>query len=140
MSKYAGIEDARISGGYSYFEEGRYKVKIVEVKEKETRTKGDAFIIECEVLESSVPEVIPVGAIRSQYINMTVEPALGNIKQFMSACMACEPEEISAADVEDAVSENQPLVDMVLDLVCTKGKTQKEKKDFTFHKWITPNA
>lgn len=70
--------------------EGDYLLRIEDVIFLNTQMKGDAFIVEYTIVESSSPKE-PVGAKRSWYQSMTNRPvAMGEIVKFMYAALGYE--------------------------------------------------
>lgn len=122
------------------------KVRVESVQEYKTRTKGDAFIAELEVVESNLPEVA-VGGVYSWFQKMN-ESAPREIKNFLAACKGFDPYAPGAADAFSrafpkkelaelyaaAVGEGNALGDTVLS-VETYGKKTKAKTDFTVHRF-----
>ncbi len=75
------------SGGTA-LTEGSYLVKIEDVIFLNTQMRGDAFIVEYTVLESSDVAKNPIGSKRSWYQAMTNKPvAMGEIVKFMYAAL-----------------------------------------------------
>ncbi len=75
------------SGG-TPLSEGTYLVKIEDVIYLQTQLKGDAFIVEYSVLESSDTAKHPLGCKRSWYQSMQNKPvAMGEIVKFMYAAL-----------------------------------------------------
>lgn len=137
MGIFAKSVRDRQSGGGNWWKAGRYRGRVTKVEFKDGH-KGQSYIIECEVLSSSNPE-IKVGETRSQVIKMDKESASGNIGSFMCVCMAiltgenldnpdkCEFEE---SDIEASFGVDQPLVGVELEIEAIDIKT-RAGGDFT---------
>ncbi len=68
--------------------EGTYLVKIEDVIYLQTQLRGDAFIVEYSVIESSNAKDHPIGCKRSWYQSMQNKPvAMGEIVKFMYAAL-----------------------------------------------------
>lgn len=83
---YDLIANAPIYGGGLFFREGRYRVKIRDCKDHDSKKdEGVTYkIIECEVVETTVDGQGP-GDIVTQRIKMTEKSAPSNVKQFLLA-------------------------------------------------------
>jgi hypothetical protein len=90
MGRFAGLGGVQVNAKSIFFLDGLYRVKILEVLYKRTM-KGDTFIINTEVLESSRPER-PPGCRVSQVECCPKFPviALQNFKQFVAAVLGIE--------------------------------------------------
>lgn len=130
---FEGIDEARMSEGGVYFKQGAYTVDVVACKAMTNRRKIGTFIVECEVVESTCPD-LPPGSACSQVITLDKEPALGNIKQFIATAMGCTPKDVTKQSVALVVSEGNPLKGTRLKLSCQNIKTTAGK-DFTKHTW-----
>lgn len=142
MGLFDGIGDARPGGSNVYFLQGKYKVKLNKVFTYKSRKKDDLFIAECEILEST-SDKRPADTKASWVVNLKHEAALGNIKGFIAAANGIDPEdeekvneEVTEEVVEYCVGLDNPLEDIVLDLVCTDIKT-RAGNDFTLHEWTS---
>lgn len=134
MSKFAGIKNAMSNQGGNWFKEGEYVVKVLTVKMIRSQQDSiDRFIVECEVLESSVPE-IKAGSARDWVVNMRHKSSLGNIKGFMAAATDSPEHEIDEEVCDLAVSEENPMAGVKLGLSCRIVKKQ-DGGDFTKHNW-----
>jgi hypothetical protein len=140
MSLFDGIEDAQVGQGGVYFLPGIYKVRILKCITLKSRKREDLFIVECEVIESDVPERKP-GSKASWIVNFKQDAALGNIKGFIAAATGIDPgdtarvnEEVTLDVCEYAVSDENPLAGSVLGLVAVNKKT-RAGTDFTLHMW-----
>lgn len=126
------IAKSRASEGGVYWEPGRYLVLIDLVKVKEGR-ESDYFIVEGENLESSNPER-PVGTRCGWVLNVRKEPSHGNIKGFLAAALACNPDDITSKDFEDCIDEENPLNGRLVRLEVRLAPTKKGG-EFSRHTW-----
>jgi len=148
MGLFDGIEDAEI------FERGKFLppafVGVLEVKRtiaKESIKSGVGFIVEFEVIESNVPDKVPVGSKATWWQGMTDRTvAFPAIKEFVAVLSGFERHQ--KQEIEAEVS---PVIRGVLDhatehpddndligcrIVCeTVNKRTKNDRDFTLHLW-----
>jgi len=137
-SMFAGIEGARTSEGGVYFKPGAYEARVIAVKALKDRKGIGTFVVETELLESS-NELLPKGTMCSWVVKLDKEPALGNIKAFIAAAMACAAKDVTAAAVEMVISEGNPLRDVVLKVSAQDIKT-KAGNPFTKVTWLPKGA
>lgn len=134
MGVFSKVNNASVNGGGVYFLSGSYRVRIAAVKSIISRQGENLFVIECDILESDVPERRP-NTKCSQVINLSKhESAPGNIKAFMAAALDESADNITENECELAVSDQNPLEGTIMRLVCTTTKT-KRGTDFTLHQW-----
>lgn len=140
MSLFDGIEDAQVGQGGVYFLPGKYLVKVLKCITLKSRKREDLFIVECEVVESDVPERKP-GSKASWIVNFKQDAALGNIKGFIAAANGIDPGDESAVNeqvnleiCEYVVSDENPLAGTLVGLVAVNKKT-RAGSDFTLHMW-----
>jgi len=141
MGKFAKIEEVKASGDrLPYFLEGRYTVRILAVREVESR-KGDLFIIvECHILASSNKDV-RVGGNYAQAMKWNDDMGPINVKRFILACNGLDPNDdknndaVGEEEVDLAVGESQPLAGIEIELQCDAIKT-RSGGDFTKHTWL----
>ncbi len=128
-------------GGNTIKIQGTFKVRINNVFLKESDQYNTTyFIVEFTVLESS-SDKIDVGTDWSwahDILNKWYGAA--NTKQFIAAAVGLDPASADAKgltrqDVEDAVSDDQPLTDRIVMLKTQPKKTKNEGRDFTVHNW-----
>ena len=140
MSLFEGIEEAQVGQGGVYFLPGKYVAKILKCITLKSRKREDLFIVECEVVESDVPERKP-GTRASWIVNFKQDAALGNIKGFIAAANGINPgtedlvrEEVDSEVCEYSVSPENPLAGILIRLVAVNKKT-RAGGDFTLHLW-----
>jgi|GEM_PF-931498 len=120
-----------------YFKEGNYVVQIQEVKFLETRTKGDAVIVEMMPIESNNPEIKP-GIVHAWYCGLSSELGPLNLKRFLAAAYGLDPfsdeanKQINSQVAEAACSDSQPLRNAWVGLECSMTETQAGNP-FTVH-------
>ena len=149
MGKFGGMQEAKIGQGGVYFLEGRYTVRVVKVFMLDSRRSGDLFTIEAIILKSTCPQR-PVGLKCSWQVKMGQDMALPNIKGFLAACAGADPSndlevraaftdqdgrDISEETAEMAVSDENPLAGIDLDLVVVTISTKEKKMPFSKHSW-----
>jgi len=108
MGVFGGIDKAKYSEGGIYLLPGVYRLRVDAVKHIKTRTGKEAFVVEFCVLESSNAQRLP-GSSVSWMVTFDKEPALGNVKQFVSTAANCEFDQVTEAVCEAVVSEKNPL-------------------------------
>lgn len=108
MSMFAGIGGARTSEGGVYIKPGVYDLEIRAVKALEDRKKVGTFVVEFDVLRSTVNEH-PEGTVVSWIVKLDKEPALGNIKMFLAAAANKDANDVDENDVEEAIGADNPL-------------------------------
>lgn len=97
--------------------EGEYLVQIEDVIHKKTQKKGEAFIVEYTVVESSEPEKHPIGVKRSWYQSMQNGPvALGEITKFMYAALGYD----AKRDETRIKTEVTPFLKQMTQAACNK--------------------
>ncbi len=134
LTAFGGIEKATFSEGGVYVLPGVYRVKLLACKHIRTRTQKDAFVVEMEILESSNKERQP-GSVMSWMVTMDKEPALGNVKQFISVAVPCAMDQVNEEGVLYIVGEKNPLKGRVLRIAATEIQT-KAGRPFTKVKWL----
>lgn len=147
------MNEARSTKGGVYFKPGNYVVRVHRCKELVTRAKDEAFIAECEVLDSDNPECA-VGQRPALYIEKnSAYPTLwlGNVMDFVRAAMASmavqngdeapPPESIELTkEVAEAVTgEDNLLAGSILMVHAYNTKTKGKGADFTRFEWTVPD-
>jgi hypothetical protein len=113
------INDAAMTAGGVYLEEGEFKLRVREAKNGHAESQGwDFFVVEFEIIESSNPK-LRVGQIVEWMVAFKnpqyIKTYLGNVKNFLYSVFAAyfddvdSPEDINEAVWALAVSEAQPL-------------------------------
>ena len=156
MGHFAGIENAKVFKTGQYFKIGKYRVKILGVRWVNASVGNKEFVvIETEVLESNNVEV-PVGAERSQVIDMTNVMGMSNVKGFVAAISGVDSS--ASGDLNVAIekywagllgsplplsricdmicSDANPLAGEEIELECVEVK-KKDGDPFTRHNWVT---
>jgi hypothetical protein len=135
MSKVKG---SRSSEGGIYVEPGAYVCEVTKVKAGQTRAGVDNFIVELLIQESNNPNRKP-GTLMDWYVDLSKEPALGNVKHFVMVATSCTEEEISEEVITMICSEANPLKGTVLRVAASNIKT-KAGRDFTKVKFLNVDA
>ncbi len=138
MGLFGGIGEAKYSEGGVYLKPGVYRLQVIACKYLKTRTGKDAFVVECKILESTEPSLLP-GGICSWMVTLDKEPALGNIKQFLQSILACDEGQIDETVVEAAIGPTNPLANRIVRASAVNIKT-KANRDFTKVKFMTDSA
>src|SRR5262245_29083972 len=135
MGIFANIKEAKYSDGGVYVEPGVYRVQVQHVKKGRTRTAKDFFVVEMLIMESNNDKRKP-GTVMSWMVTLDKEPALGNVKQFVSTATGCEMDEVDEAGVEEIVSERNPLEKTILRISAVEIMT-KANRPFTKVRWLS---
>jgi len=134
MGVFGGIKEAKYSEGGVYLKTGVFALEIQAVKYLRTRTGKDAFVAEFKIEESSNTE-LPVGGLVSWMVTLDKEPALGNIKQFLSSAIPCDEGSIDESVVEYAIGKDNPMAGRKVRASAINIKT-KAGRDFTKVKYM----
>ena len=125
---------------------GRYKVKIEEVKYIVSRKKDELVVISAEIIESTTK--LSTGTVAVQFINMDSDMGPGNFKAFVCAALGQDTKDNTleesdyneaaglTANGEEESTEPHPLAGIVMNLETVLIKT-KAGTDFTVHNWST---
>jgi len=142
MGIFGNIGNAKYSDGGVYVLPGVYRCEILKCVYMKTRKGQDAFIVELKVLESTNKDRLP-GSTMSWMVTLDKEPALGNIKQFLSEACETNMDAITEQVVEACIAENgpqpQPLAGRMVRCSATEITT-KANRPFTKVKWIRDSA
>jgi hypothetical protein len=146
-----GLRNAQVSERGNYFSPGGlFDLEITRVHVMQTQKSGIAFIVETEVLTSSMA-AHPVGSSGTWFQKMA-SPAIAfsAIKGFYYAALgldlrqdalaiAQEVDPVIEAFSDYAVSEANPLRGHYIHLETQATKTREKGMDFTVHKWSPMN-
>lgn len=145
------LKDAKVFGKGNYLDPGNYKLKVLKMFTKETRSNGSALIVDFEVVESDNDKV-PVGQKRNWYQGLADQDiAFPAIKEFLLALFDIDQsddeevenfeeklpklmEECGDEKWEKKSEEDHPLNGKTIAVECFMKKTRGDK-DFTVHKW-----
>lgn len=140
---FSGIEAAQFFTRYPFIVPGKYLLQIDKVKMITTRNKGDAFLIEALVLESTDPVRAP-GTHVTQMFMRSKDSFLSNVKQFAFAVLSrpmedwdglSSPAQITGEMVDMLVGEDNPACGIILRVEASEGET-KDKRPFTRVNWF----
>jgi len=146
-SIFSGLSQAKISESGVYLPpNGRFKVKILKCQLIHPRDGSAAFVVDLEVLESSIPD-IKVGETRNWY-QKNNDSFLGAVLEFMAAAFgfnANDPAHKAAIETqlkpqaeqyaEATVGPAQMLAGKIL-RVETQKRDTRSGGDFTKHIWM----
>lgn len=146
------LKNAEVFGRGQYLKAGfQYKLKFLKMFTLKTRNKGQALIVDFEVMESTCPE-IPVGQVRNWYQSLQDEDvAFPSIKEFLLQLFAIDQsneeevekfedkmEDLMEECADDAFREKDasehPMNGMHIQVTTWEKETQKGKP-FTVHDW-----
>lgn len=127
----------------NYFLPGKYKVQIDVVHIHKKLLGGHLFLVETVVLESDNPE-IEKGERRNWAQPFEMVAAMPRIKCFVGAAHGYCPKRnldglnkfVTKAICDHAVSPENPLAGVVMNLECHNKKSMRTGKDFTVHMWL----
>ncbi len=146
---FKGMKEAKFVTKYPYFETDQsYEVKLEKTYVVNTRDKGDAFIAEFEILNSSSNTQKPGTKVSFyQGITLNKETGFAAIKGLMYALLGFDPNNAEDAvkianevdpEIEDemakAVVENHMAGARVRCQTCTRV-SKKTQKPYTVHNW-----
>lgn len=123
-----------------YWQTGKYLVQIDVVKVIDARKDLQAFIVEGINLTSR-NEKCPTGMAHSQAIMSNWDSFYPDIKKFIAAVGAVDPEELTPEDIDAVVSAENPFNGEIVYLEVwikepSDEKKKEGKKPFTVHRWI----
>ncbi len=134
-SAYGKVSEAKYSEGGIYVLPGVYQFRVDACKHIKIRSGAEAFVVELTVLESNNPERA-VGSQCSWMVTLDKEPALGNVKQFVTAATEFPDSAINEEAILLIVGEKNPLKGTILRCSANVIKT-KAGRDFTKVKWFS---
>ncbi len=138
MGLFDGIENAKSSDQLPKITPGRYRLKNQATKSFTSRKGIPFFIHEFLVLESQGEGALAAGTQGCHMIALNKDAALGNVKGYMAAALDETEAQITAVEVEEAVSPDQPIKDTVTEAYAYLIKT-KAGNDFTVVKYSPYN-
>lgn len=126
------VKEAQYFERGNYVKPGRYLVEVLKVKEGTMRPPKNIgfFVVEMKVLESSDTKEHPLKSTMTWMTTMDKDAALGNIKHFLAAAGNITQDEVDLEMCKFAVSEDNPLAGVCLQVDAVPIKT-KADKDFT---------
>lgn len=149
MGYFSGANNRDATQKAPYFTPGFLgKVRVCKCLWLEARDGKKAFIAECEVLETNMPEEHPVGTRRSWYQNMTErDTGLSACILFLYATQGIDKDKhldkvakikpMQEQMLEAAVDEKQnALAGATVGLETSNIVTKKKKENFTVHRFF----
>jgi hypothetical protein len=151
MGAFSGIGNAQVwnQGGNYLAPDGEYLLAIRKMQVIKTRAKGLAFVVNFKVLESSLPNLVPVGS-SADWFQSLQDPDIGlsSVKGFMAALLAVNlsnpPEKMEFDESLEQILEEateysgpeagHPLYDHQI-RCSTVMKMTKQDREFTQHRW-----
>lgn len=144
----AKVAGAKPSGQGVYCKPGLNGIaEITALKYIETRGKGDAFIVDFNILTSNSTED-KAGSVRNWYVGMDADGmGLGNAQKFFEALFGIDIADMEGATKEDRENafavmiddamdaKTQPMVGRLVNLITSNIITKGKKEDFTLHTW-----
>ena len=148
MGFFDGIETVDPSGASPRFPpDGDFIARVHECRVHQGQW-GTRFIAECDVIQSSMPEV-PSGSRRSWTVQIDgaySKIGLGEVKSFMAVCHGIDPTnteevngKISKPVVDGSITPAQPLRGRVV-RTSTSQKSTKAGQEITKHLWHVVDA
>lgn len=135
MGLFTGIKDAKVGFGRGYEKNGMYLQRIDRVKQGKTRRGREFLAIEKTVIKV-IDDFEGTGHREGEEITHMLmtdsDYFLANFKEFIATCFDADPQaaEVDESDCEAAVSEQQPLAGIVLEMF-NKDIQTKDGKPFT---------
>lgn len=146
---FDNIADAPTYGGGRYFEEGRYRLQVREVKIVDSsRKKGTQFFIVSSKILFTTANKLTAGDTVGWRVDLTQPSGFSNVKQFALAVGQTLYDEWSEDDVDskflkelisdfDEFLEEECEGELIIGAEASQIKT-KEDKDFTKVVWAEP--
>ncbi len=98
-SYFKGLKEAKVNNRLPYFESGQlYKLRLDKTFVFETRDKGDAFIANFTILETTGTQKVGSQVAWYQGLVKNKDTAFGAIKSLMYALMGADPNSEADAD------------------------------------------
>jgi len=152
MIDWNGIGSAPIFERGTYFNPGRYKLKLLRCLSKETQKSGTAFIAEFEVMESDNP-AHQIGSKATFFVKMgsvqDKQVGFSNILEMMAAILGFDVK--NAAHVSQIDREVRPTLAAMMTALETQGTgvlqgrefvsvecrvtLTRQQREFTLHTW-----
>jgi hypothetical protein len=107
-SKFAGIEQAKVTEKLPYINPGRYLFEVEAIKVIASRNKGDMFVAEYLVLESDGEGANAVGSRTSHVMKLSADSTLGNIKGLVAALVGKPADQVTSAMADELVAADNP--------------------------------
>lgn len=147
---FKGMAKAKVTGPREKYLVADFDgdVKVVETLLKETRAKGDAFIVTLEIVTTNKEDEHPVGSRAAWYVSLQDKDiAFSNMLGFMGALGGMSDSEEIEENGEELTSMLEEAIDspddndLIGEVVHVKTLLVKTKadKDFTRHEW-SPNT
>lgn len=140
MGRYSGVKDAKYTERGAYILPGEYLLRVKCCKDGETRPpkKEAYFLVEFDILRSSNSQR-PANTEATWFVKLTTEPAMGNIKKFISVASGTDMGDVDEAGCEMVVSAENPLAGTIVRCSATEIET-KSGNPFTLCKWYEASA
>lgn len=138
ITAYGKVQEAKYSEGGIYVLPGVYRFRVLACKHINMRSGKEAFVVELEVLESNNAER-QVGSQCSWMVTLDKEPALGNVKQFVTTALGVADNQINEEVMLLIVGEGNPLKGKILRCSAVTIQT-KANRDFTKVKWFADES
>lgn len=118
------INEAETYNRNKYITPGEYVVKVDSCVQKKMRSGGSAYIVECDVLESSNLQEHPLGSKVSFFVDLNNDSAAQNLKKLGLALLG-----IDMSDVEKVKKVCAEPKDGGLSLLCQalEASTESQK-------------
>lgn len=148
MGLFTGVENAKMSEGGIYAQEGRYEVEVKTMKMITSRKNENFMLVEFEVLSAKKTggeEPTGNGVTCGYMMNAGQDSFLGNAKAVVTAATAelsgedFDAVKVTTADMDLAVSSENPFSGVKLNLDVVKVKTKKGT-DYSKHIWTPRKA
>lgn len=133
MGIFDKIEEASVGGDGNWVRPGRYTAEIMAVKLTKKYTGEEFVAIEmtiASVLDNDEGRGHKVGEAITQLLKVNNAMFLGNFKQFISATLGVDPDDVTKAEAMRATSDEQPMAGIVVEFNARIIKT-KANIDFT---------
>src|SRR5262245_59041137 len=111
-----------------YVKPGSYVVEVLKCKDGTTRPPKNIgfFVAEMKVLPSSDKAGHPLGSTMTWMSKADKDAFLGNVKHYVGAAGQIPQEEVGVEDLKAAVSEQNPLAGVILQVDAQNVKTKAD--------------
>lgn len=131
---FKGLKDAKARVDSNWDREGRYLMRIDNVKIDSNRKKQTAVFVEktvVHVIDDADGEGHKVGESTTHSMWTHHESFLGNVKAFLAGALGVPPEQITEEQVYEVVDDEQPFAGTVVECHNRKILTREKKQPFT---------
>ncbi len=130
MGIFDNIEKAAVGGDGNWVRPGRYTAEIMAVKLTKKFTGEEFVAIEMtivNVLDNDEGRGHKAGESITSLMKVNLASFLGNFKQFISATLGVDPDDVTKVEANRATSDEQPLAGIIVEFNARIIQTQAGK-------------